>query len=249
MSWIRAAAAIAGTLVVLAWAIVRPEQLYVERVVFDGQVRSTPVELRHLADLRNGTTIWGVDLDRVSSGVQRHPWVKRATAERHLPGTVSVHVEEYTPVALLAYDDGLFYVDADGEPFLRAHTDDLDHPVITGVDPALEAAHPELPRLAIRDALWLIDQLDGRQLLPRSQISEVRFHRTRGFTVLTSGGQAGHGTAEVLFGLGDYEHQLRRLTALLDRGVDLSQPVHVDLGARTVAIVRPLDDGDRFLSQ
>ena len=75
------ALAICATLVAL-WAVVRPDEFWVERVDFEGNVRATPAELRHLADIRNGTTIWGVDLDRVSSNVRRHPWVKRVEAER-----------------------------------------------------------------------------------------------------------------------------------------------------------------------
>lgn len=239
MTWIRWTIVAVVTTLALAWLVVRPDQLYVERVVFEGQVRATPAELRHLADLRNGTTIWGVDLDRITAGVQRHPWVERVEAERRLPNTVVVRVEEYAPVALLSFDDGLYYIDDSGVPFLKADSADLDHPVLTGIDAALERAHPELPRLVIRDALWLLDEIDARKLLSRDRVSEVAFHRTHGFTIRTVGAHGEHHTAEVLMALSDYERQLRRLAALLDRGVDLTESLHVDLAPERVAIVRP----------
>ena len=150
-------------------------------------MRATEPALRHLADLRNGTTMWSVDLARVSAGVQRHPWVERVHAKRRFPNTVVVTVEEYEPVALLAYDDGLYYLDDGGTPFLRADSGDLDYPVLTGIDTALERSNPNLPRLVIRDALWLLDEIDSRSLLGRDVISEIGFHRTHGFTVHTGG--------------------------------------------------------------
>lgn len=248
MNVVRLASLAVVTLLVLGWAIVRPELLYVERVAFEGVVRSTEAELRHLADIRNGTTIWGVDTQAVSDGVLRHPWVAGVQTERELPNRVIVRVTEYEPEALVAFDGGLFYVDGAGTPFLRAHSDELDFPVVTGITSELEEVHPKIPRLAVRDALYLIRELDRRKLVSRDSLSEIYFHPTRGFTVRTTGAMAGRSSARVLIALGDYERQLRRLAALVDAGVDLSQPLHVDLGPKKVAIVRPLDAQRAFLA-
>lgn len=221
--------------------IVRPDQFYVERVDFVGNEHATDAELRHLSDLRNGTSVWSADLAAVSAGVQRHPWVQSVEVERRLPNRVVVTVHEHAPVALLAFSDGLYYVDTEGVPFLRATSEDLDHPLITGVDAALEKAHPALPRLAIRDALWILTQLDAHKVIPLSQVSEIRFERTRGWTIQTAGGTTAHPSAEVLFGFGDYDQQISRLAALIGRGVDLTEALHVDVAPERVAIVRPLD--------
>lgn len=225
----------------LAAVVVRPDLMVVERIEWVGNSRATPAELRHLADLRNGTTIWSVDLGDLAARIQRHPWVDSVSAERRFPGTVVVRVVEHHPVAILAWGPELFYVDDLGRPFLRADSSSLDHPFITGLTPELEALHPELPRLVLRDAVWLLGSLDSRGLLPASQVSEVAFHRTRGFTVQTSGAGGDHRTARVLFGFDDYERQLNHLASLLDRGVDLTRPLHVDVAPATVAIVRPMD--------
>lgn len=225
----------------ILFVIVRPDQFYVERVEFVGNHHATAAELRHLSDLRNGTSLWSADLAAVSAGVQRHPWVQSVEVERRLPNRIVVTVHEHEPIALLAFTDGLYYVDQEGTPFLRATSEDLDHPLITGVDGTLEKSHPALPRLAIRDALWILTQLDSHKVIPFGQVSEIRFERTRGWTIQTAGGTSKHPTAEVLFGFGDYDKQIARLAALIGRGVDLTQPLHVDVAPERVAIVRPLD--------
>jgi hypothetical protein len=240
MQWFRLAVLIGAAILAMVWLVVRPEHLYVQRIEFSGNVRATVPELRHLADLRNGTTIWGVDPQDLSEKVHRHPWVSSVRVERRLSGTVLVRVTEHEPVALLAFEDGVYYLDATGRPFLRAHSGDLDYPVLTGLDAELERAHPDLPRWVLHDALWLIRELNDRDLIRREQVSEVSFHRARGYAVHTTGSMPGHPTAQVLFGLGDYERQLVHLAALLDKGVDLSQPLHVDVAPQRVAIVRPL---------
>lgn len=238
--WIRIPLLVVSAVLGMAFVVVRPDQLYVHRIEFRGNTRATVAELRHLADVRNGTTIWGVDPQRVSEKVHRHPWVSSVRVERRLSGTLVISVTEYEPVALLAFEDGVYYIDAEGRPFLRANSGDLDFPILTGIDHELERAHPDLPRWAIHDALWLIRELNDRDLVRSEQVSEVSFHRTRGFAVHTTGAMPGFPTAQVLFGLGDYERQLVHLAALLDKGVDLSQALHVDVAPQRVAIVRPL---------
>ena len=240
MQWFRIAALVGASILFMVWMVVRPEQLYVQRIEFTGTDRATEAQLRHLSDVKNGSTIWEVDLRDVSERVREHPWVAAVRVERRLPGTIEVHVTEHKPVAVLAFDDGLFYVDEHGTAFARATSSDLDYPIVTGVGPELEAAHPDLPRWVIHDALWLIAELDDRDLVRREQISEVSFHRARGFAIHTSGSAQGFPTARVLVGLGDYERQLKHLAALLDKGVDLTEPLHVDVAPQRVAIVRPL---------
>lgn len=218
---------------IVLFGVVRPDCMMVERVVFQGASRASEASLRHLADIPNGTTIWSVDPEAAARGVERHPWVRRATAVREWPDRVVIEVEEYEPVALLHYDR-TYYVDRDGTPFLADVTGDLDYPSLTGIGPELERAHPDLPVLAVRDALWLIEALDARGLLSRDRISEVAFSRTRGFTV--------HGpAARFAFGVDDLERKLARLERLVAEGqVDPEAPVLVDLAPETVAIVRPL---------
>lgn len=219
-------------LAVGAWAT-RPDLMFVEHVVFEGQSQATANELRHLADLHNGVRIWEVDDKRVEAAVERHPWVRHAEVRRAFPNRVTITVDEHVPVALFHYDQ-LYYVDSDGVAFLPADGRDLDYPSLTGVTASLEASHPELPRTVVLEALGLMASLDERGLLSVDRIDEVHFAATHGFTVRSGG-------SRILFALDDIDAQLDRFAALLTSGtVDLDRPFHVDLGPRSVAIVRPL---------
>lgn len=210
----------------------RPDLVLVERVEFVGAENADIRSLRHLAGIQNGTTMWEVDLGAARLAVLDHPWVRRASVDRVWPDTVRITIEERTPVALLDYG-GMYYVDEVGVPFLQASTTDLDYPTITGIDPALEGKHPDLPRLAVRDALGLLRSLSDRKLADAGAISQIDFSPVRGYTVTV-------GRSRVVFGLEGIPRQLDRLALLQKQGLDLTKPTFVDLAPDTVAIVRPL---------
>jgi len=226
------AASVAG--VVLGGALtVRPDHMLVEHVRFEGHDEAGAAELRHLLDLRNGTRVWEVDAEALAARAASHPWVAHADVRVEWPDTVVVEVVERQAVAVLLADRAL-YLDADGEPFLGARAGDVDLPHLTGIDSRLAALHPDLPGMAVHDALWLLDQLERRGLGDRADVSEIHFSEVRGFTVHL-------GNTRLVFGHGDTPRQLDRLERLVrDQGVRLDEPTYVDLAPPTVAIVRPL---------
>jgi len=214
-------------------AMARPDQMLVEHVAFEGAERAGAAELRHLIDLRNGTRMWEVEAEVLAARAEVHPWVARANVRVEWPDTVVVEVEEREAMAVLLADRAV-YLDAAGTPFLGARADAVDLPHLTGIGPRLAALHPDLPAMAVRDALWLLEQLEARGLGAREDVSEVAFSEVRGFTV-----HLGH--ARLVFGHGDLPRQLDRLERLVrEQGVRLDEPTYVDLAPPTVAIVRPL---------
>ncbi len=218
----------------LAVFVIRPDQFWVEQVEFRGNLRSTDTELRQLVGVRNGVTLWGVDPGAAAEGAMRHPWVRSASSWRRWPDTLVVQVEEYRPVALVERN-GLHYADEAGTLFLPVQGQDLDHPIITGVQTTLGELHPDIPRLIVRDALALLSMLDTQGLATRDQVSSIDFSSVRGFTVQLRSG------ARVVFDLERYEQQVARLQELTQRGVDLRSRVFIDLAPESLAIVRPLD--------
>jgi cell division protein FtsQ len=219
---------------VAAWAFGRPGGWLVEHVVFEGPHEANEASLRHLADVRNGDTWWGVDLAEVERNVERHPWVRSAHAARVWPDTIVVEVTEHRPAALLHDGGRLVLVDDGGIPFLpvRAGTVPMDLPHVTGIDRSLGELHPDLPVLALRNALWLVGALDEHRLVARGRVDEVSFSRATGWVVEA-------GPAELSFGLSDLPRQLDRLSRLVAGGLSLDTPTSVDLAPATVAIVRP----------
>ena len=134
--------------------------------------------------------------------------------------------------------DALTYVDERGTAFMTATSDDLDYPVISGLNSNLLDAHPDLPRLVVKDALALMDALESLDLLYREQVSEVRFSDTAGFLVVVSNG------AQIRFGLERRASQVVRLEELVSHGESLFASVLIDLASDSVAIVQPLAESD-----
>lgn len=229
-------AVITTSLATLALAVavfVRPDLWMVEHVVFEGTARADRDVLRHLAHLPSGTPLWRVDRAAVAASVQTHPWIRDATVTVEWPDRVRVVVEEHQVAALLVRDDALYALGRTGDVFVEAARTDLDHPLLTGFTPEVEQRRRGFQRLAAPDAIAIIDGLDARGLVSRSDVSEVAFSPTSGFTVYTRG-------ARIEFAHGELERQLDRLSALVSEGLDLRTAVHVDVAPRSVAILRPL---------
>ncbi len=211
----------------------------VSEVSFVGLDRAPEAELRHLSDLRSGSHLLRADLDRAVDGVRRHPWVRDAEARRVYPGTVEIAVTEYQPVLMVALDR-LWYVDTTGIPFLPATTEDLDYPVLTGLDPAQAEADPELGRAVIAGALRVLNAWSERPLAPGSElsagaaISEIHWSPSHGYDLVLRSG------SRLILGFGDPATPLSRLDRLVAAGVDLSKPQRVDLDLETVAVATPL---------
>jgi len=217
---------------------VRPDLFLIEGVEFVGVEHADAASLRHLSDVTNGVDVWRLDLNKLERDVERHPWVASASVSVHpVRRVVRVMVSEHEPYALVRAG-GLMYVDRQGHPFARVNGDDLNYPLLSGIDDVAMQQHPSLPRLVFEQELALLRELEERAWLSLDDVSEVAFNTSRGLTVhFTSG-------ARVLLHPDRVKQQLERLERLTAEGVDLSTPVLVDLAPRSVAIVRPLD-GER----
>jgi cell division protein FtsQ len=204
-------------------------------VTFAGQVNATEPALRHLANVRVGTHLFELDLQRVVLDVERHPWVRRAEARRVLPATIEVVVEEHAPVLILALDR-MWYVNAMGEPFKLATTEDLDYPVLTGLSPRLAEEHPSLAAAVVQGALEVLEATDGHSTVGPEHSSEINFDPHHGYTLVLRNG------SQLLLGFTDPERSLRRLDRLTANGLDLTTAQRVDLDAPRIALVSPLVD-------
>jgi cell division septal protein FtsQ len=199
-----------------------------------GNVRSTDIALRHLADIRDGTHLSQVDLRRAVQRVEKHPWVSRAEARRVFPSGVAIVVEEHEPALLLALDE-LWYVDARGEVFLKADSGDLDYPILTGLSPAVAAQHPQLARALLRHALDVVDAARGHETAGPEHISELRFDDATGFTLVLRTG------TELVLGFDHIDERLGRLDRLVAAGFDPRTPQRLDLAGDRIAVATPLD--------
>jgi cell division protein FtsQ len=223
-----------GGLGLAATPLVDGEHYVVGEVQVEGIRHAGLTEIRHLANIPARTKLWEVDTHATAASVIAHPWVRSATATRNWPNGVTIHVEEYQPV-LLVQQRGLFYADAAGTVFKRARTDDLDYPVLTGIDAQWADLYPAVAQRIVRDALKVLHGVAADSLLSTSAVSEIRFSEVSGFSIALRNG------TELVLGFGDPTAPLSRFHRMLQSGLDLSKgPYRMDLTAPAMAVLTPL---------
>jgi len=205
----------------------------VAAVDFVGNERADSVQLRHLADVKQGIHLFNADLTRAVQGVERHPWVKTATARRKFPGAIEIDIEEHQPVMLLAIGD-LWLVDDSARIFKRADSNLLDFPVLSGVQPALFETNPSVAHAIVSEALTLYRAVATDEHLAVSDLSEIHFDDGTGFELVLRSG------SEVVVGFTEPLAALDRLNRMREQGLDLNSPQRVDLDVGSVAIATPL---------
>ena len=198
-----------------------------------GNVEASQVALRHLADVRVGDPLLFVDLDQVLEGVEAHPWVASATVRRALPNRVVIEVTEHEDVLLLAYQ-GLYRVNAEGQVFVRARTTDLDLPILTGIDPQLIEDQPVVAERILDESLVVLGAVRDSEVLDASDLSEIHFDPSLGFTLRL------RNTSAIHLGFRSPAESLQRLQLMTERGLELDRPQEIDLDIEGLAVVTPL---------
>jgi cell division protein FtsQ len=176
------------------------ERFGLEHVNVRGANRASDSELLKLTGLSLGQNILQLDVGAIEHAFASHPWVKSAKVSRRLPDTLDVVLVEHEPQGVVSLGE-LYLVNAEGQPFKRlTPQDDLDLPLITGLDRDAFVENPELSKLRILSALALIpvwNKADG-------VLSEIRTSDL-GLTAVTAEGR------EVRLGEGDIDVKLKRL--------------------------------------
>lgn len=128
-------------------------------------------------------TMGGVDIHtnllalrplKVREKIEKHPWVNRVEVVRELPNTLTITVKEYKPVAMINLQNGLYYIDEKGTPFVKVMPgDDYDFPVITGLESKRVSDKIQSKPLA-ETLQFLKYAAKGDSILPKQNISEAK---------------------------------------------------------------------------
>ena len=60
------------------------------------------------------SSLWSIDIDRLSAQVEAHPWIRSITFDRVFPHSLAVQVEERQPAAVLGSSKKGYFLDAEG---------------------------------------------------------------------------------------------------------------------------------------
>lgn len=107
----------------------------VRRLVLPEQIRTTQAEILHALQLKEGSPLFDGSLPEKQARLESLPWVKTASIQRFLQGTVQIHLTERTPVAI--FHDGerqkFVLLDSEGVQIHRPIVESFrDLPVVSG---------------------------------------------------------------------------------------------------------------------
>lgn len=114
--------AVVGVVVVLV-AVLLAAVLYfapvfrVRTVEVSGTTHYTADEVQAASGIATGDNLLRFSADAAAAGIATLPWVLSASVERVLPDTVSVDLEERTPVLYLGEGEGAALIDTTGTAF------------------------------------------------------------------------------------------------------------------------------------
>lgn len=206
-----------------------------ETIRVEGVVRTAPDAVVAAAELRPGTGLFQIDVDRARQGVEALPWVRGCRVFRQIPATVTVEVAEWEPRFLIRLDR-LYYLTGEGHVVRAPLTEGLDYPVVTGLTwAALEGEGPL--RTALLEFMGILDQ--G---ILKDEVGEIHLDPDLGVTVYTS---ADGGTG-LLLGFDRFAERLERLARLrrqLGRRHEAAYAVNLSYEDKIIARVMPAGAG------
>lgn len=163
-------------------------------------------EIVTIAGLRQGMSIWKVELDHIEKKIAKHPWVRRVLVRREFPSRIIIDVGERTPKAIVAARK-LYYVDSDGAVFKEvAPGEDVKFPLLTGLRAEDVMAADPAVRRRIRDAMRLAELMAQRS----HSLSEIHFDALDRLVVYTTSYPVA-----LHMGWGDWDEKLDRMERLL----------------------------------
>lgn len=157
----------------------------VEMIRVEHQVRVSEGDILDASDIKQGDSMFDLELHMIGRKIEEHPWIARADVERSFPNQVVIRVEEREIRAII--DLGyLYYVDKTGEVFKMLDADDhLDFPVITGIDRQYLLDNLDQTQSSLNLALQLMDELSNRDLFNLDDVSEIHYDQQEGLILYT----------------------------------------------------------------
>jgi cell division protein FtsQ len=106
-----------------------------------GRKRTTQAEILGALGLRRGSPIAELDIELARAKLETLPWIKTATIERHLPGTLSIAIVEREAIAQWQRAGKFVLVDREGVEIVSNYGAEFSVlPVVIGEDAPANAA-------------------------------------------------------------------------------------------------------------
>lgn len=101
-----------GQHLLTAWN--RWDYLKIRHIDIIGNNRISLEQIKNWGGIKEGLNILSLDLDHITGLAEAQPWIRSLEVERRFPGSVSIHVEESSPVAIWEDEGKHFSMDEFG---------------------------------------------------------------------------------------------------------------------------------------
>ncbi len=160
--------------------------------------------------LRTGSSIFGQSTAKLEQRLESNPWVAHADILRRLPDTLVIRLREHRAVALIALDT-FFLLAEDGTVFKPLTKDDnLNLPVITGIEDALENLDTQQRRTFLVDIVALINNYGALSQSGGMSLEEIHASADGSLSLYV-----GDEPTLVRLGQPPYQHKLDKLRTIL----------------------------------
>ena len=206
----------------------------VEQVRLEQQGRVSEGDILDASDIKIGDSLFDLDLHMIGRKIEEDPWIARADVERSFPDQIVIRVVEREVKAIIDLDY-LYYVDKFGEVFkMLDASDELNYPVITGIDRQYLLDNPDQTQNCLNMALQLMDELSNRTMFNLDDVSEIHYDEQEGMILHTR-----IGGVPVRMGKQGFNDKLNRLERIYsDLEPRLMALKYIDLNVTDRVIVK-----------
>jgi cell division protein FtsQ len=206
----------------------------VRQIRVEQQARVSEGDILDASDIKIGDSLFDLKLHMIGRKIEENPWIERADVQRAFPDQVVIKVVERQPRAIIDLDY-LYYVDKNGDVFKMLDSgDELDYPVITGIDREYLLDNPGQTQSCVNLALQLLAELEGRSRFNLDDVSEIHYDQQDGLIMHTL-----IGGVPVLMGKQGFSDKLNRLEAIYrDLEPRLLALKYIDLNVTDRVIVK-----------
>lgn len=135
-------------------------------------------EILATLNLSPDSSLWSIDIDRLSGQLEAHPWIRSTTFDRVFPHALAVQVEERQPAALLDAAKKHYFLDMEGH-LLPGETGKASHsfPVLEGLTSQYFADHEEESHQRAKQGIH-VAKLVSQRFPGRPRVNVAQAHTT-----------------------------------------------------------------------
>ncbi|OQY18190.1 MAG: hypothetical protein B6I36_07510 [Desulfobacteraceae bacterium 4572_35.1] len=169
----------------LVKVVVDSDFFAVKTINVSGNKHLTVQDVIDLSDIRHGVSTFDLDLEMIGQKLAENDWIRSAHIMRKLPQGVVINIIEHNARFIINLDY-LYYVDDAGEIFkVLRRGDQLDFPLITGIDRQQLLAQPQVVTKRLRYIAEMIDELDQRKYFNLDCVAQINVEAKGCYTLYT----------------------------------------------------------------